>query len=101
MGRRIDLHKILCALSPGMQVYYQPPEGFKLSYPCIVYKLSNKSTRFANDMPYGWTNFYELTYISRTPDEDVLDQIGMLKGCKFDRPFIIDNLYHYIYEIHY
>lgn len=101
MDRRIDLHRILCALDSNVKVYYQPPEGYKLTYPCIVYKLSDRSTRFANDMPYGWNNFYDLTYISRTPDDEILNDIGMLRKCKFDRPFIVDNLYHYVYEIQY
>ena len=101
MGQRIDLHTLLRSLGVGDKVYYQPPEGFKLSFPCIVYNLSDKPTRYANDRPYGWTNFYELTYISRTPDDDILDRIGMLVGSKFDRMFIVDNLYHYVYTLFY
>lgn len=104
MGLRIKLHEELCALDPSVpanRVYYQPPTGYKLQYPCIVYNLSDKSTRYANDSPYGWTNLYTITYISRTPDDEILDKIGSLKGCRFDRPFTNDNLYHYVYDIQY
>jgi len=101
MGQRIDLHNVLCALDTDIRVYYQPPEGMKLTYPCIVYNLSDKSTRYANNRPYGWKNLYDLTYISRSPDDEILDQIGLLEGCRFDRHFIYDNLHHYIYTIHF
>lgn len=103
MGQRINLHGELCALDSSIRdhVYYQPPTGFALKYPCIVYKLSDKPTLFANDKPYGWTNVYEITYISRNPDDSILDSIGLMRGCKFDKSFVNDNLYHYVYTIHY
>lgn len=104
MGLRIKLHEVLCALDASVtsdRVYYQPPQGMQMRYPCIVYNLSKKPTRFANNLPYGWTNVYELTYISRNPDDAILDKIGALKGCRFDRPFVNDNLYHYVYTIQY
>lgn len=103
MGRRqMQLQQLLLSLDPGMtHAYYQPREGMRLIYPCIVYNQSDKPTKFANNMPYGWDDVYTLTYISTTPDDHILDVIGMLPKCQFDRTFVNDNLYHYVYNINY
>ena len=102
MGHQPQLQQLLLSLDPAVtHVYYQPPENLKLIYPCIVYKLDNKPTKFANNKPYGWVDSYTLTYISTTPDDPILNAIGMLPKCKFDRPFVNDNLYHYVYNIIY
>ena len=52
MIQRIKLHELLVSLLGTRNVYFQPPESIKLSYPCIVYKRSTGDTQFANDIPY-------------------------------------------------
>ena len=92
----------LRALDPSMaqRVYYQPPTGYVLQYPCIVFEGNERPTKFANNRPYGWVNTYTITYISNDADDPILDSIGMMPHCKFDRQFVNDNLYHYVYHIY-
>lgn len=102
MDRRAEeVRDALRALDPSIaqRVYYQPPTGFTLTYPCIIFELSNKPTKYANDLPYGWDHQYSVTYISNEADEVILNGIGRLPCCRFDRMFVNDNLYHYVYQI--
>ena len=47
-NRRLKLQKlledILEANGKAKNVYYQPPEGIKISYPCIVYNRQYESS---------------------------------------------------------
>ena len=37
MDRRLQLHEELCSVLGSRNVYFQPPETIKLTYPCIIY----------------------------------------------------------------
>ena len=136
MDRRPELHRIFKAtFDRDPHVYFQPPSNTKISYPCIVYKLSDISAKHANDLGYIEHRSYEVTVIDRDPDsalrerilslfgdpnqiewdthnfesDDVLSDIfsnakhgglPILRG-RFDRPFINDNLNHYVFTIYY
>lgn len=120
MGRRIDLHWIIClklaelgrwpwnrnesAASPedvSAHVYYQPPASLKLSYPCVLYKLEDMPAIHADNLPYHWDHVYQLTVIDRDPESKVREKIAELPTCRFVRSFVSDNLNHYIFRIYY
>ena len=103
MGRRIDLHNKLCELLAafGRNVYYQPPSSYRIAYPCIVYSLLNIETKFADNIPYAHQKQYSLTVIDNDPDSTIVDKVADLPGCSFDRPYMADNLYHWVFTIHY
>lgn len=81
-------------------MYFQPPTGFKMSYPCIVYKLVRIDTRFANNNPYSHNKAYTLTVIDKNPDSLIPDKVADLPMCSFDRHFEIDNLHHFVFTIY-
>ena len=136
MDRRPLLHNLLKALfDTTPNVYFQPPSGTMLKYPCIVYKLQDITDRRADNLRYIEHRSYEVTVIDRDPNselrERVLKLIGgvsdikwdefnletdadyhalveraLSKGLKlfiggFNRPFISDNLNHYVFTIYY
>ena len=80
-------------------VYFQPPESSKMEYPCIRFKLSDIVNTYADNVPYNQATAYELTYISKTPDDDARYQLASLPMCNFDRHFMAENLNHYVYTI--
>ena len=49
--KRTDLHEILKEILGSDNVYFQPPESYKMEYPCIVYERSALTTRFADNNP--------------------------------------------------
>lgn len=91
-----QLHKILD------HVYFQPPESIKLQYPCIIYTLEKPSLRRASDKIYTTTNKYQITLISKTPEDPIASVIpGSFDYCTPDRVFVSDNLYHYNFTLFY
>lgn len=95
MASRIDLHNELCTLLGSRNVYFQPPETIKMSYPCIVYSRDDVATEHADDRIYKHRNRYEITVIDSDPDSKTPDMIMLhFMMCRFDRSFVTDNLNH-------
>ena len=90
---RLELHQILQDILPGGQIYFQPPENFKLTYPCIIYKLADINSTRADDIKYLKHKRYDVTLIHTDPDNTVYDTINELPYCDFDRVFVNDNLF--------
>lgn len=96
---RLDLQKILENLAP--HVYYQPPENFRMKYPCIVYEKADEFNQFANNKPYVKNVAYDVTVITKDPDSPIPDLVGQLMYSSFNRAFNSDNLHHFVYRIYY
>lgn len=101
MAERIDLQNTLTDILGSKNVYYQPPESVKLSYPCILFELSNYIFDHADNTKYRGLKKYSITLISKEPDPATMDKILKLKYSSFDRYYISDNLYHYNFELYY
>ena len=91
------MHRKLESLLGNDHVYFQPPTGTQLKYPCIVYNLANANDVHADDKIYRRLYRYTLIYITKDPDDPKRDLIDDLQYCAFDRPIVNDNLYHYYY----
>lgn len=100
MKSRLDLHEELCELLGSRNVYFQPPESKKLSYPCIVYKRYDEQIEHANNKPYFRQTGYELTLISKDPDTDLIDKLLYLPYCRYNRHFNADNLNHDVFLLY-
>lgn len=81
-------------------VYFQPPTGAKIKYPCIIYDLDRPDVTFADNAPYAIYDQYDIKYITRDPDDNVRNQILMLPLCSADKPFVADNLYHHPFRLY-
>lgn len=101
MDRRPLLHNELCTVLQSSNVYFQPPESIKLSYPAIVYSLNDLQTNHANNELYGLARQYVMTYITRDPDDPIIEKLITLRFTRFQRAYRADGLNHYIFEIFY
>ena len=52
MGSRLELQAKLEEALGSKNVYYQPPESLKLTYPAIIYSMSGMSRKHADDQEY-------------------------------------------------
>ena len=93
---RLELHDELEELLGSDNVYYQPPENYKLKYPCIVYELQRIAAAHADDLSYKRNPQYQVTAIYRDPDSDLPDRLLDLRGARLDRTFTSDNLHHVV-----
>jgi len=96
--QRKDLSDILHSFCEN--VYYQPPTGYKLVYPCIIYALDSVDERHADDISYLTHGEYAITYITRDPDDPNIIGICGLPKCRMNRTYTVDNLYHSTYTIY-
>lgn len=98
MGRpRSKLHQLLKTLTSN--VYFQPPNGLKMEYPCIVYKRDFATTDHADNESWRHTKRYQVTVIDQNPDSVIPDMVAQLPMCEFNRFYTADNLNHDVYNI--
>ena len=98
---RLQLDSILRGIIGSGHLYFQPPETVKMSYPCIVYELTDADTKYANNLPYMYSKAYQVTVIDRNPDSEFPDKVARLPMCRFARFFTADNLNHYVFILYY
>lgn len=99
MRPRTELQTLLEGIIGAGNVYFQPPPTVKITYPCIVYHLSNADTKFADNYPYSLEKRYMVTIIDKDPDSIFPDMVLALQKCIFDRQFTADNLNHFVFNI--
>ena len=81
-------------------LYYQPPSGYRLKYPCILYSMSRLRNEHANDGVYIQHPFYTVTVIDTDPDSKLMAAVSILPKCAYDRQFVSDNLYHTVFTLY-
>lgn len=102
---RLILHNNLCEIlscsysGSECRVYFQPPSSVKMKYPAIVYVLDDIDNAFANDRVYLSLRKYLATLIVDNPDSILIEKLSKLRGCRFSRQYIKDNLNHYVFEV--
>jgi hypothetical protein len=101
MGTRLELHAILVALLGSENVYFQPPSGHMMKYPCILYHRDLMKTVFANNSPYLFKVKYKVTYVDENPDSSIPALILELPLCSHDRQYKSSNLNHDVFTIYF
>lgn len=101
MGSRLELQTLLEEILGSSNVYYQPPESVKMSYPAIVYSLKSMKNNFANNSVYTQYTDYEIIVIDKDPDSVIVSKISKLPMCMFDRHYASDNLNHTVFTLSY
>lgn len=102
--RRLEFQDVLEQTSglASEHVYFQPPPNTEMFYPCIVYERDNASFKSAdNRTAYIFVQRYQVTYISRDPDGDVIDKLAALPLSSYNRGFQTSGLNHDVFTIYY
>lgn len=81
--------------------YFQPKPDMLLEYPAIIYRRAPGNSQFANNHPYFFKQQYELTLISRNPDEPIFKLLTMLPNTNHDVNFVTDNLNHDVFTTYF
>lgn len=101
MGKRLDLHAKLVEILGSKNVYFQPPSTVTMQYPAIRYSLGRIDNRRAENSIYSTNKSYELTFMTKNPDDEIVDKLNELPMCRFDRFYTMDNLNHYVFTIYF
>lgn len=99
-SNREELNELLVQTLGAPNVYFQPPDDRRMDYPCIVYELDDILTRSADNGNYSVAYRYQVTLITRDPDDPTIPKLLGLKFSSFSRRHVMSGLYHYIYVIH-
>lgn len=83
------------------KVYFQPPSSEKMAYPCIRYERDDAWMEHADNVPYSFTQRYQVTLIDRKVESDFYSKIVALPLCRFERHFAVDNLNHDVFVLYY
>lgn len=101
MDRRLSFQTLLESLLGSGNVYFQPPDNLQMSYPAIVYNLSNVDVKRADNSVYAHRAGYDVKYISRSPVGDIKTQLLKLPMSSFVREYVVSGLNHTVYRIYF
>lgn len=102
MDRRLELHEYLMEILGNKNVYFQPPVSVQLLYPCVIYSVGNGDIKRADNSVYTYTNSYEIMFIYKKPNMDILEQmLRSFSMCSVSRVYVADNLNHYVFNVYY
>lgn len=99
-GRRIKVSQMLHNVLGSNNVYFDPPESVKMKYPAIVYRRGKIDTVNADNRKYLGYDRYEVTFIRKDADNEVLDALLELPCCEHNRPYKASDLYHDVFTLY-
>lgn len=99
MASRLELQEMLEGICDN--VYFQPPSSVRMSYPAIRYELYDIDNRYADNKVYLQDRAYQLTVIDRDPDSEIVDEVSMIDGIRFNRYYRADNLSHTVFVLYF
>lgn len=99
--RRLKFHEILKGILGSPNVYFQPPPGNQMKYPCIKYEFAGTVNGQADNTNYMRTREYTVTYIDRSPVNDVVDKLLDLPMSSIGRVWAYNGLNHTSLDIYY
>ena len=101
MADRLSLHTRFIEILGSNNVYFQPPESVKISYPAIIYSLDDIEKTHADNGMYRACRSYSVTLIDRDPDSPTVARLSALPFCRFNRYYSGDNLNHWNFSIYF
>lgn len=99
MARRLELHALLETITDN--VYFDPPNNFRMQYPCIRYKREANTTVHADDIPYNVRWGYQIMVIDPDPDSDIVELVAALPLCSFSSDYVAENLHHDVFVLYF
>lgn len=83
-------------------VYFEPPQTIKIAYPCAIFHRGTISSRSADNRTYKKDDSYDLQWICREPDSEmvhtILEEFRMIRHI---RHFTADGLHHDQFKLFY
>ena len=94
MTNRDTLQLKLESILGSTNVYYNPPETLKMSFPAIVYNLSDIRQVHADNRKYVDFTTYKITVISKQVDNPAIRGVLDLPMTKFSTNYTKNGFYH-------
>lgn len=101
LNRRLELHNKLVDILGNNNVYFQPPESVKISYPAIVYERVEILNPHASNKVYLLGCVYRITLIDKNPISGLLEKLSLFPAIKHTRHYVNDQLNHDVFTLQY
>lgn len=98
--RRIKVSQMLHNVLGSNNVYFDPPESVKMKYPAIVYRRAKIDTVNADNRKYLGYDRYEVTFIRKDADNEIIDAILELPYCEHNRVYKASDLHHDVFTLY-
>lgn len=98
--RRLRLHDKLKSISGLKNCYYSPPEGMRMSFPCIVYDLAGSPTNHADNIPYLRKLEWVIKIFDEDPDSAIASAFFEQPKCRFDRMISADGINQFVFTLY-
>lgn len=85
-----------------IHIYFQPPSGDRVKYPCIIYYRNSTEVDKADNRRYMSSTRYTINWIGETPSGPLIDKIlDTFQFCTHDSSYVADGLNHDVFTIYY
>lgn len=102
MASRLELQSELEELLGSSEVYYQPPSGKTLKYPCIIFELNNTTVMPADNRKYIKTNRYHVKHLYKSLSNELKDaMLDRFMMISHDNRMKVDGLYNDDFTLYY
>lgn len=98
--RRVKISKMLHNALGSDNVYFDPPESIKMNYPAIVYTRAKINTKSADNRKFYIYDRFEVTFIRKDPDSEVLDNLLEMPFTEHLRNYKSTDLYHDVFTVY-
>lgn len=95
-----SIDELLSSVLGNNNVYFQPPESVKMSYPAIRYTIRYDQVH-ADNITYKMKIEYELILIDKNPDSIYVSKLLEIPYCKYTNSYSGDNLNHFTFTLFY
>ena len=96
------LREVLQDTVGDVHIYFDPPNGSQIVYPCIIYEKDTSDHKYADNYTYRFVQAYQVKFISKKPDNEVVAALQKkFQNCKYGRHYVADNLHHDVVLIYY
>lgn len=92
MNRRDEIKAQLKAICPNL--YFQPPTGQNMQFPCIVYQRMRINQKKADNVKYKSNVIYKVIVIDRDPDSEIVKAVSELPNTSY-MDFYTNNNFNY------
>lgn len=97
MNRRDEIKAQLEAICPNL--YFQPPTGNKMSFPCIVYQRMQIKQKKADNVKYKSNVIYKVIVIDRDPDSEIVKAVSELPNTSYMDFYTKDNFNYDVFKM--
>lgn len=97
MNKREQIKAQLEAITPNL--YFQPPTGTKMQFPCIVYQRMRIDQKKADNIKYKSNVIYKVIVIDRDPDSAIVEAVSELPNTSYMDFYTKDNFNYDVFKM--